>query len=105
MPPRETSVRRTVASLHRRNADSKGSRRFNVAVAAASQIDFLVSSWQPAYRYPMSWDANDAAQKLWAGDHSAGQIASRLGYSRSAVSANVSNSIHLVGAQYPKQSW
>jgi GcrA cell cycle regulator len=37
----------------------------------------------------MSWDAKDVAllKKLWAGGHSAGQIASRLGYSRNAVSA------------------
>jgi GcrA cell cycle regulator len=39
----------------------------------------------------MSWDAKDVAllNKLWAGGHSAGQIASRLGYSRNAVSAKL----------------
>ena len=39
----------------------------------------------------MSWDAKDVAllKKLWAGGHSAGQIASRLGYSRNAVSAKL----------------
>ena len=39
----------------------------------------------------MSWDAKDVAllKKLWADGHSAGQIASRLGYSRNAVSAKL----------------
>jgi GcrA cell cycle regulator len=39
----------------------------------------------------MSWDENDIAllKKLWADGHSAGQIASRLGYSRNAVSAKL----------------
>ena len=39
----------------------------------------------------MSWDANDVAllKKLWADGHSAGQIASRLGHSRNAVSAKL----------------
>jgi GcrA cell cycle regulator len=39
----------------------------------------------------MSWDAKDVAllKNLWAGGHSAGQIASRLGYSRNAVSAKL----------------
>ncbi|MBI5260546.1 MAG: GcrA cell cycle regulator [Bradyrhizobium sp.] len=39
----------------------------------------------------MSWDAKDVAllKKLWAGGQSAGQIASRLGYSRNAVSAKL----------------
>lgn len=39
----------------------------------------------------MGWDANDVAllKKLWASGHSAGQIASRLGYSRNAVSAKL----------------
>ena len=39
----------------------------------------------------MSWDAKDVAllKKLWAGGHSAGQIASRFGYSRNAVSAKL----------------
>lgn len=39
----------------------------------------------------MSWDAKDVAllKKLWADGRSAGQIASRLGYSRNAVSAKL----------------
>lgn len=39
----------------------------------------------------MSWDAKDLAllNKLWGGGYSAGQIASRLGYSRNAVSAKL----------------
>src|SRR5258705_4697384 len=39
----------------------------------------------------MSWDAKDVAllKELWAAGHSAGQIASRLGYSRNAVSAKL----------------
>jgi GcrA cell cycle regulator len=39
----------------------------------------------------MSWDAKDVAllKKLWADGHSAGQIASRLRYSRNAVSAKL----------------
>jgi GcrA cell cycle regulator len=39
----------------------------------------------------MSWDAKDVAllKKLWGCGHSAGQIASRLGYSRNAVSAKL----------------
>jgi GcrA cell cycle regulator len=39
----------------------------------------------------MGWDANDVAllKKLWADGHSAGQIASRLGLSRNAVSAKL----------------
>src|SRR5205823_14338093 len=39
----------------------------------------------------MSWDAKDVAllKELWADGHSAGQIASRLGYSRNAVSAKL----------------
>ena len=39
----------------------------------------------------MSWDAKDLAllTKLWTGGHSAGQIASRLGLSRNAVSAKL----------------
>lgn len=39
----------------------------------------------------MSWDAKDVAllKKLWADGHSAGQIATRLGYSRNAVSAKL----------------
>jgi GcrA cell cycle regulator len=51
----------------------------------------VACSWQSAYKYPMSWDATDVAllKKLWAYGHSAGQIASRLGYSRNAVSAKL----------------
>ncbi|WP_291844276.1 GcrA family cell cycle regulator [Bradyrhizobium sp.] len=39
----------------------------------------------------MSWDAKDVAllKKLWADGQSAGQIATRLGYSRNAVSAKL----------------
>jgi len=39
----------------------------------------------------MGWDAKDVAllKKLWADGHSAGQIATRLGYSRNAVSAKL----------------
>jgi GcrA cell cycle regulator len=39
----------------------------------------------------MSWDAKDVAllKELWANGQSAGQIASRLGYSRNAVSAKL----------------
>jgi GcrA cell cycle regulator len=39
----------------------------------------------------MSWDAKDVAllKKLWADGHSAGQISSRLGLSRNAVSAKL----------------
>jgi len=39
----------------------------------------------------MSWDAKDVAllKELWADGHSAGQIASRLGHSRNAVSAKL----------------
>lgn len=39
----------------------------------------------------MSWDAEDVAllRKLWAGGHSAGQIAVRLGHSRNAVCAKL----------------
>ena len=39
----------------------------------------------------MSWDAKDVAllKELWADGQSAGQIASRLGYSRNAVSAKL----------------
>lgn len=40
--------------------------------------------------YPM-WDAASVAllKKLWASGHSAGQIATRIGYSRNAVSAKL----------------
>ena len=39
----------------------------------------------------MSWDAKDVAllKELWAEGYSAGQIASRFGYSRNAVSAKL----------------
>jgi len=39
----------------------------------------------------MGWDEEDLTllKKLWAGGHSAGQIAARLGYSRNAVSAKL----------------
>jgi GcrA cell cycle regulator len=39
----------------------------------------------------MGWDAKDVAllKKLWADGHSAGQIATRLGLSRNAVSAKL----------------
>ncbi len=39
----------------------------------------------------MSWDANDLVllKELWADGRSAGQIATRLGYSRNAVSAKL----------------
>ena len=39
----------------------------------------------------MSWDAEDVAllKKLWASGHSAGQIATRLGYGRNAVCAKL----------------
>jgi GcrA cell cycle regulator len=44
----------------------------------------------------MSWDANDVAllKELWAAGHSAGQIASRLGHSRNAVSAKLKRMGH-----------
>jgi hypothetical protein len=39
----------------------------------------------------MGWDEEDVAllKKLWASGHSAGQIATRLGHSRNAVSAKL----------------
>jgi GcrA cell cycle regulator len=39
----------------------------------------------------MGWDANDVARlkELWTAGHSAGQIATRLGLSRNAVSAKL----------------
>lgn len=39
----------------------------------------------------MGWDAEDLAllRKFWAGGHSAGQIAARLGHSRNAVCAKL----------------
>lgn len=54
----------------------------------------------------MSWDANDVAllKKLWADGHSAGQIASRLGYSRNAVSAKLKRLGHKRGHKPPTAS-
>ena len=44
----------------------------------------------------MSWDAKDVAllKELWAAGYSAGQIASRLGHSRNAVSAKLKRMGH-----------
>ena len=54
----------------------------------------------------MSWDANDVAllERLWADGHSAGQIASRLGYSRNAVSAKLKRLGHKRGHKPPTAS-
>jgi GcrA cell cycle regulator len=54
----------------------------------------------------MSWDANDVAllKKLWAEGHSAGQIASRLGASRNAVSAKLKRLGHKRGHKPPTAS-
>jgi GcrA cell cycle regulator len=54
----------------------------------------------------MSWDANDVAllKQLWAEGHSAGQIASRLGYSRNAVSAKLKRLGHKRGHKPPTAS-
>jgi GcrA cell cycle regulator len=51
----------------------------------------------------MSWDANDVAllKELWAEGYSAGQIASRLGYSRNAVSAKLKRMGHKRGHKPP----
>jgi len=51
----------------------------------------------------MSWDAKDVAllKELWAAGHSAGQIASRLGYSRNAVSAKLQRLGHKRGHKPP----
>ena len=51
----------------------------------------------------MSWDAKDVAllKELWAAGHSAGQIASRLGYSRNAVSAKLKRMGHKRGHKPP----
>jgi len=51
----------------------------------------------------MSWDAKDVAllKELWAAGHSAGQIASRLGYSRNAVSAKLKRLGHKRGHKPP----
>jgi GcrA cell cycle regulator len=45
----------------------------------------------PCINISMSWDAEDVAllRKLWAGGHSAGQIADQLGHSRNAVCAKL----------------
>ena len=54
----------------------------------------------------MSWDANDVAllKRLWAEGHSAGQIASRLGHSRNAVSAKLKRLGHKRGHKPPTAS-
>jgi GcrA cell cycle regulator len=54
----------------------------------------------------MSWDANEVAllKRLWAEGHSAGQIASRLGYSRNAVSAKLKRLGHKRGHKPPTAS-
>ena len=51
----------------------------------------------------MSWDAKDIAllKELWAAGHSAGQIASRLGHSRNAVSAKLKRLGHKRGHKPP----
>ena len=51
----------------------------------------------------MSWDAKDVAllKELWAAGYSAGQIASRLGYSRNAVSAKLKRMGHKRGHKPP----
>jgi GcrA cell cycle regulator len=51
----------------------------------------------------MSWDAKDVAllKELWAEGYSAGQIASRLGYSRNAVSAKLKRLGHKRGHKPP----
>ena len=51
----------------------------------------------------MSWDAKDVAllKELWAAGHSAGQFASRLGYSRNAVSAKLKRLGHKRGHKPP----
>ena len=51
----------------------------------------------------MSWDAKDVVllKQLWAAGHSAGQIASRLGLSRNAVSAKLKRSGHKRGHKPP----
>ncbi|KRQ97218.1 MULTISPECIES: GcrA family cell cycle regulator [Bradyrhizobium] len=54
----------------------------------------------------MSWDAKDVAllKQLWADGQSAGQIASRLGYSRNAVSAKLKRLGHKRGHKPPTTS-
>jgi GcrA cell cycle regulator len=51
----------------------------------------------------MSWDAKDVAllKELWAEGYSAGQIASRFGYSRNAVSAKLKRMGHKRGHKPP----
>ena len=51
----------------------------------------------------MSWDAKDVAllKELWAAGYSAGQIASRFGYSRNAVSAKLKRMGHKRGHKPP----
>ena len=51
----------------------------------------------------MSWDAKDVAllKQLWAAGYSAGQIASRLGHSRNAVSAKLKRMGHKRGHKPP----
>ena len=51
----------------------------------------------------MSWDAKDVAllKELWAEGYSAGQIASRLGHSRNAVSAKLKRMGHKRGHKPP----
>ena len=54
----------------------------------------------------MSWDAKDVAllKELWAAGYSAGQIASRLGHSRNAVSAKLKRMGHKRGHKPPTAS-
>jgi GcrA cell cycle regulator len=51
----------------------------------------------------MSWDAKDVGllKELWAAGHSAGEIASRLGHSRNAVSAKLKRMGHKRGHKPP----
>lgn len=51
----------------------------------------------------MSWDTKDVVllKQLWAAGHSAGQIASRLGLSRNAVSAKLKRLGHKRGHKPP----
>src|SRR4026208_376558 len=54
----------------------------------------------------MSWDAKDVAllKQLWGEGATAGQIASRLGYSRNAVSAKLKRLGHKRGHKPPTAS-
>lgn len=54
----------------------------------------------------MTWDVNDVAllKKLWSDGHSAGQIATRLGASRNAVSAKLKRLGHKRGHKPPTAS-